>query len=106
MTEDEFWKSFNLVEPYYPKKKVSKWKRTRLPPISNRKIQTSLRLIAIIRYFVGGCPLDIMSSHGIIYNDVYIIVWGMVDAINLCPKLAIKFPTCYKKQKEIACYFK
>ena len=61
---------------------------------------------AAIRYYAGGYPLDIMVSHGIGYNDVYHSVWEMTDAINLCPKLAIKFPTCHAEQSKIANEFK
>ena len=43
-----------------------------------------------------------MCSHGIGISNVYHSVWGIKDAINLCPKLEIKFPSCYGKQNEIA----
>ena len=47
-----------------------------------------------------------MSSHGIGYNDVYHSVWRITDAINLCPKLGITFPTCHEEQKNIVSKFK
>ena len=107
MTENEFWKLHNLIVRYYPKKPVSrKRKRRKLSDCCpNKKIQKSLRLSAAIRYFAGGCPLDIMSSHGLGYNDVYNSVWGIIDAINSCPKLSIEFPKCHDEQRKIAAKF-
>ena len=107
MTEEEFWKLFNLIEPFYPKEKKNckrkrRWKNDCAP---NKKIQKSLRLSAAIRYYASGCPLDIMSSHGIGYNDVYNSVWSIMDAINSCPKLRIEFPTSHEERKITAANF-
>ena len=54
-----------------------------------------------IRYFAGGCPADIMSSHGVGYNDVYNSVWEVVEAINSCKELKITFPD-HNEQIQIA----
>ena len=32
------------------------------------------------------------QTHGVGYNEVYKSVWEIVDAINACPKLQMKFP--------------
>ena len=107
MTEEEFWKLLNLILPYYPKKQASKKRKRRMKSdcCPNKKIPQSLRLSAALRYFAGGCPIDIMSSHGIGFNDVYNSVWRIIDAINTCPKLAIRFPTCHEQQQQIASKF-
>ena len=54
-----------------------------------------------IRYFAGGSPCDLMSSHGVGYSDVYRSIWLIVDAINLCPDLSISFPS-HSKQRVFA----
>ena len=78
------------------------WGKQNFP---NEKIATSFRLSISIRYFACGCPLDIMSSHGVGFNDVYNSIWEIVDAINLCPQITIKFPTYHQKQQYIAKMF-
>ena len=101
MTENEFWKLYSLLAPYYPKKRNCKRKRSNIESnpdiILNKKIDLSLRLSVAMRYFAGGCPLDIICSHGIGMSDVYHSVWGITDKINICPKLEVKFPTYHKK---------
>ena len=61
-----------------------------------------MRLSIAIRYFAGGDPLDLMSSHGVSMTEVYRSIWMIVDSINQCPTLKIDFPTCHKKQRLIA----
>ena len=104
ISETSFWKLYNNVAPFYPKRKGRRKRRGRRGKqnYTNKKIEISLRLSIAIRYFAGGCPLDIMSAHGVGFNDVYNSVWGIVDAVNMCPKITIKFPTCHKKQTYIA----
>ena len=67
----------------------------------NGGIPMTLRLSITIRYFAGGSPLDLMSSHGVGYCDVYRSIWMIVDMINTCPNLSIKFPSRFK-QREFA----
>ena len=64
-----------------------------------------MKLSMAIRYFAGASPYDLMSSHGIGYNDVYNGVWDVIDAVNLCPQLKLKFPGHYE-QHRIASRFK
>ena len=73
-----------------------------LPPIPNGRIFTSARLGCALRYFAGGCPLDIMVNFGIGYTDVFVSVWSVVMAINRLPEFYISYPVCHKKQREIA----
>jgi hypothetical protein len=46
-----------------------------------------------LHFFAGGHPYDLMVSHGVGYCSVFASVWGVVDAVNNCPDLAIDFPT-------------
>ena len=85
--------------PYLPKQRKRKRGKT-----SNGEINSSQKLSVAISYFAGGAPHDLMSSHGIGYNDVYNSIWDIVDAINLCVKLRIKFPS-QDEQKRIASSF-
>ena len=49
--------------------------------------------------------MDTMQTHGVGYDKVYNSVWNVVDAINSCPHLAIKFLD-HEKQQKIANGFK
>jgi hypothetical protein len=40
-----------------------------------------------LRFFSGGCPYDIMITHGVSLASVYDSVWGVVDAINMNKEL-------------------
>ena len=68
---------------------------------STYNINTKLRLSMVIRYFAGGCPLDIMQTHGVSLTSVYASVWGVVDAINSTSELGYPFPS-HERQREIA----
>ena len=111
MNSIHFGTLYNAILPYYPKreemnenKRVNKKrKRKSIPP--NGVIHTSLRLSIALRYFAGGSPYGLMSSHGVGYNNIYHSVWGIVDAVNQCQKLQISYPMSHEKQKEIASKF-
>ncbi|KAG7353530.1 DDE superfamily endonuclease [Nitzschia inconspicua] len=92
-----FWKLHNLLKPYMGGDK--KRKRGSTP---NGDIPTSSRLSMALRWFAGGDPLDIFQVHGVAPEQVYISVWIVVDAINQCPTLQIKFPTSHEEQRRIA----
>ena len=53
--------------------------------ISHFKFSISMTLCfsIAIRYFAGGSPFDLMSSHGVGYSDVYRSIWIIVDMINI-----------------------
>ena len=101
MTEASFWKLFHLIKPHMPRKK--KRKRGCTP---NGDIDASARLSMALRWFAGGEAIDIMQTHGVSYTDVYKSVWLVVDAINSCPELQIRFPVDYAAQQELADAFK
>ena len=81
---------------------TKKRKRGRTP---NGDIDCSSQLSAAIRWFAGGEPIDTIQTHGVGYYEVYKSVWIVVDAINSCPRLSIKFLS-YTKQNGIAARFK
>ena len=102
MTERSFWVLFDKIEPYMMGHNKKKRKRGKTP---NGDIDLAARLSMALRYFAGGEPIDIIQTHGVGYYKVYTSVWNVVDAINACPLLSIKFPT-HEQQKEIAAGFK
>ena len=75
------------------------------PPTPNGRISTIARLGCALRYFAGGCPLDIMVNFGIGYTDVSVSVWSVVMAINRLAEFYISYPECHKKQQGIAASF-
>lgn len=101
MPEPLFWRLHGLLEPHLPQK--NKRKRGSTP---NGDIPNSARLSMALRWFAGGDPADIFQVHGVHLNEVYTSVWAVVDAINLCPELQMKFPSNHEEQREIAQAFK
>jgi hypothetical protein len=59
-------------------------------------------LSAALRYFAGGRPDDIVLVHGISNSEVFNSVWKVVDAVNSCKELTIRFPKNHKEQRDIA----
>lgn len=68
----------------------------------NGLIPSTSWLSMALRYFAGGSAYDICIAHGCSHSDVYNSVWMVVDAVNLCKKLKIKYPTSYGQQRKIA----
>ena len=95
MDEVHFWKLYNMLKPHNRNKKRKRSKQGSTP---NGEIPFTLRLSIAIRYFAGGSPCDLMSSHGVGYADVYRSIWLVVDTINMCPNLSISFPTRTKQR--------
>jgi hypothetical protein len=62
----------------------------------NGRILASTHISCALRYFAGGCPYDIA---------VFDSVWMVVDGINTCPELDIKFPTSHEEQRKLASEF-
>jgi hypothetical protein len=88
-----------MLEPYLKSKPRLRGK----PP--NGEIATSSRLSMAIRWFAGGDPLDIFQVHGVGVNEVMTSVWKVVDAINQCTNLQIRFPEDHGEQNRIALAF-
>ena len=71
----------------------------------NSDINSSQTLSIALNYFAGASPSDLIISHGVGYNAVYDSVWDIVNAINSCDKLKIKFPN-HDQQQFSASQFK
>lgn len=102
MSEALFWKLHDLIFP--PALSTSNERLRGSTP--NGDIPFSTRLSIALRWFAGGEPIDILQVHGVSYQQVYISVWNVVDAINECESIQIAFPTEHSRQIEIAEGFK
>jgi hypothetical protein len=96
MKYDDFWKLHHIV---FKTDLVAKRKRGTTP---NGDILNSHRLSMALRWFAGGCKFDIAPYHGVNPYEVIKSVWIVVDAINNCQQLKIKFPQTYGEQEMIA----
>ena len=79
--------------------------KAKRPWAPNGIISKALTLSAAIRYFSGGSPYDIALSHGISHSAVFDCVWEVVNAVNACPSLCIRYPRDHDSQKKIALGF-
>ena len=75
----------------------------------NGLIPTRLRLSCAIRYFCGTSVYDLMLTHGISKPSVYKSIYGVINAANNCPELALneggaEFPS-HGEQRQIAAEF-
>jgi hypothetical protein len=108
MTEGAFWILHDLLKPHLGSRRCKPRKgRTKKHKNGgvNGLIPTETRLSVAIRYFAGGRPEDIAICHGIGHSEVFYSCWMVVDAVNDCPELAIGFPKCHQRQKELALAF-
>ena len=71
----------------------------------NGIIPSPTRLSIALRYFAGGSSYDISLTHGVSHTEVFNSVWLVVQAVNKCSELDIKFPSDHAKQREIATGF-
>ena len=106
MPADHFWRLHRLIHPYLKcgKAKVrdDSTKRNENNGAPNGIIPSTSRLSAAIRYFSGGDPCDIAVVHGISHTEVFNSAWAVVDAVNHCPELEIKYPKDHNEQRKIA----
>ena len=58
-----------------------------------------------LRYFAGGSVYDIALVHGVAYTEVFKSLWKVVNAVNKCKELEIKFPDNWDGQRGIAAQF-
>ena len=101
MDEPTFWKLHSLIE-----QDLVGPIRTQPGGTPNGAIATELKLSVALRYLAGGDPLDIMISHGISHSAVYESIWLVVDAINHCDELKIRFPSTEEEQQRTALGFR
>ena len=64
------------------------------------------RIVVEINFFTSESAYGIMLAHGISHSKVYNSVWEVVDAVNACEELALKFPTTHQSQREVVQAFK
>ena len=59
-----------------------------------------------LRWMVGGDKMDIAPHQECAFDEVMKSVWAVVDAVNTCDKLKMRFPKTYAEQMEVAEGFK
>ena len=67
-----------------------------------RRKKVNSRLSMAICWFVGRSQFDICQIHGVSYHEVMNSVWIVVDLINLCDSIKIKFPCTHTEQNTVA----
>ena len=105
MNKASFYKLHSILKPrldaiFFPKNGGKKD-----PKDSPYLISTKLRMSIAIRYFAGGCPYDIMLTHGVSYTSIYRSVWGVVDAVNSTKELEFSFPSHAEQRKNAAGFY-
>jgi hypothetical protein len=75
------------------------------PRVTNGPISSSARLGCALRYFPGGCPIEIMVNFGIGFIDVFVCVWSVVMVVNHLPEFYMLYAASHEKQREIAASF-
>ena len=98
MDKQAFYRLLDLIKPHLP----SRYRPRRTGGTWNGEIPADTKLSVVLRFFAAGDPLDITISHGISHSCVYESIWQVVDAVNQCENLAIRYPTSHETQKEIA----
>ena len=96
MSKQSFWKLYYLLKNN-DIEEINVFKRTR-----SGEIKLSSRLSIDIRWFAGGSQYDICQIHGVSYYEVMNSVWIIVDLVNLCDSIKIKFPCTHSEQNTVA----
>ena len=104
MDEPSFWKLHRLLYKFLggrvmPQRGSKKRHRN---GAKNGVITSPTRLSVGLRHFAGGRPDDIAIVHGTSHTETCRCVWRLVNAVNKCEELQIKFPTVHAHQKLIA----
>jgi hypothetical protein len=90
MSLDSFWHLYSILLPHihtaasrirrdYQHKGGREGGNYVLPPIPNVPISPSICLGAMLGYFAGGCPFDIVAVFGIGFTEVLSSVWIVVE---------------------------
>lgn len=95
MSREGFFLLHETLQPYLAQAR-QEWQSP------NGFISSSIRLATALRFFAGGSPYDLSVVHGISNSAVYDSVWIVVDAINECNDLRIRFPVSHHEQRLIA----
>ena len=105
MKKASFYKLHSILKPHLDECFFPNQGGKRDPKNHKYLISTEIRLSIALRYFAGGCPYDILLTHGVSYKSVFVSVWGVVDAVNKCKELEFSFPN-HEEQQKIAAGFK
>jgi hypothetical protein len=104
MKERTFWLLHDTLSPYLTLRHSAKKRRHGCP---NGIIPSSSHVSIALQYFAGGgSPYDIQIAHGVSHTKVFRSVWRVVDAVNRCKKMEVKFPEDHAEQNHIAQGFK
>jgi len=103
MTRTTFNRLLTILQPYIKEQTAAS--ETDTFYIHNGPITADMRLGAALRYYSGGCPLDIMSVFGMSHTEVLASVTIITKAINSVPDFVIEYPYCHTQQKKIANQF-
>ena len=87
MRTDSFYKLHDLLCGCNPNPNKRKRGATQNGPIASKS-----KLSMALRFFAGGDNYDIGGHHGVHTNAVHDAVWEIVDRVNGCESLQIKFP--------------
>ena len=96
MRTDSFYKLHKMLygsEPNIKRRKSGK--------VVNGAISSTAKLSMALRLFAGGDKADIGLVHGVHTNEPYRAMWEIVDLVNSCEDLKLKFPS-HEEQKIIA----
>ena len=100
MSDVSFWKLHKMLKDDIDKKPDNVSRRSRkkrkLSYVPNGSTCSSVRLSIALRFFAGGCPLDIALVHGVSPSEVLFSTWKVADAVHANPLLNIQFPECHK----------
>ena len=105
MSRNSFYVLHDILQPYLLEHFFPSGGGTRDPKTDPYLIKTEMRLAIALCYFAGGSPLDIMLIHGVSFTSVFTSVWGVVDCVNKCKELELKFPS-KEEQLEISYGYK
>jgi hypothetical protein len=64
----------------------------------NGIIPKTSRLSMALQWFAGRSVWDIALVHGVAVCEVYVSIWIIVDAVNVCDSFCLLFPQIHKKQ--------
>ena len=59
-------------------------------------------LVCALRFFAGGEAYDISVMFGISHSSTFESIDIVIDAVNQCGKMEIKFPCSHDEQRDIA----
>lgn len=108
MSWDTFQKLFNLIKDgilAHIQSENGVQNPQPAPFYCNGPVELDVRMAVALRWFAGGSYLDIIISHGVSKSIVYDSIWAVVEAVNKCKELDLKFPSTPDECEAIASEF-